>query len=68
MNSMLTSIACYKILKSTMYAIKHTVKDETSRHVFIQEFAASLNRLGVLSNTNEQLFREEAYLYMHAKF
>ena len=53
-------------LRATMYALKATVKDETTWHVFIQDWAASLNRKGLLSNTNEQLFREWAYSYMRA--
>jgi hypothetical protein len=53
-----------EILGAIMYALKQTVKDETLWHVFIQDLAASLNRKGLLSSTNEQLFREWTYSYM----
>ena len=56
-----------KILYATMSTLKSTVKDETTWHVFIQDFAACLNRAGRLSNKYEQLFREEAYAFMRAK-
>jgi hypothetical protein len=55
------------MLKATMYALKASLKDETTLHVFIQDWAASLNRKGLLSNTNEQLFREWAYSYIGAE-
>jgi hypothetical protein len=55
------------LLKATMYALKASLKDETTLHVFIQDWAASLNRKGLLSNTNEQLFREWAYSYISAE-
>lgn len=55
------------MLKATMYSLKATVKDPTTWHVFIQDWAASLNRKHLLSNTNEQLFREWAYSYMNAE-
>jgi len=58
-----------EILGAVMYALKQTLKDvedQVKARVFIQDWAASLNRKGLLSNTNEQLFREWAYSYMHA--
>jgi len=55
------------MLKATMYSLKATVTNKTTWHVFIQDWAASLNRKGLLSNTNEQLFREWAYDYMLAE-
>jgi hypothetical protein len=58
-----------EILGAVMYTLKETVahyiKDETTWHIFIQDFAAALNRRGLLSNENEQLFREHAYQFMH---
>jgi len=58
---------CEKLLYATLSSLKSTVKDETTWHVFIQDLAASLNRAGMLQNTYEQLFREEAYIFMRAK-
>jgi hypothetical protein len=60
-------ILAEKLLLATMSALKSTAKDVTTWHVFIQDMAAALNRAGVLSNTNVQLFREVAYAYMNAK-
>jgi hypothetical protein len=54
-----------EIIGAVMYTLKQTVKDETTWHVFIQDFAAALNRRGLLSNTNVQPFREYAYQFMH---
>ena len=56
-----------KLLEAFMYSVKQSVKDETTWHVFIQEFAAALNRQKILSNTNEQPFREWAYRYIHGQ-
>ena len=53
-----------EIIGAVMHTLKQTVKDETTWHVFIQDFAAALNRRGLLSNTNEQPFRESAYQFM----
>jgi hypothetical protein len=55
------------MLKATMYSLKATVKSQPTWRVFIQDWAASLNRKGLLSNTNTQLFREWAYDYMRAE-
>lgn len=52
-----------KIITAAMFAAKHTCS-ETGQRVFVQDFAASLNRHGLLSNKNVQAFREYAYQYM----
>jgi hypothetical protein len=56
-----------KLLYSTMRALKTTVKDPTTWHVFIQDFAASLNRSGLLNKTSAKVFTEQAYAFMTAK-
>lgn len=51
------------LLFAALYAAKG-IPDITDKRVWIQEFAASLNRKALLSNDNVQPFREYGYQYM----
>ena len=52
------------IFKSAMYAAKSASLGKTGERVFIQEFAAALNRKGLLSNPDVGSFCEWAYDYV----
>jgi len=56
-----------KIFESALYAAKTTMKDPTERRVFVQDFAASLNRKGLLASELVDKFCEHGYTYMEAK-
>jgi len=51
-------------ISAALFAAKTTITERNTQRVFIQDFAASLNRKGLLSNTNVQPFREYGYQYM----
>ena len=53
-----------KAVSAALFAAKATIIDRNAQRVFIQDFAAALNRRGLLSNTNVQPFREYGYQYM----
>lgn len=55
-----------KMFEAAMYAAKTTMKDATERRVFVQDFAASLNRRGLLINENVDDFTKFGYIYMEA--
>lgn len=52
------------LFTSAMHAAKSSSLGKTGERVFIQEFAAALNRKGLLSNDKVQEFREYGYQYM----
>lgn len=53
-----------RVMQAAMYAAKTTLAEGTPQRVFVQDFAAILNRRELLSNTNVQPFREYGYQYM----
>lgn len=55
---------CLDMLESTLYVAKATLPEGSPRRVFIQDFAASLNRKGLLANEDVDKFREYGYQYM----
>lgn len=55
----LYSSAC-QVLDAALYAVKVTCKDPTHRSVFVQDFAASLNRRRLLKNDDVERFWEAA--------
>lgn len=56
-----------KMFEATMFAAKTTMKDATERRVFIQDFAASLNRKRLLTNENVEDFIKYGYIYMEVE-
>lgn len=56
-----------KIFKAALYAAKATIAEPSSRRVFIQDFAASLNRAGLLRNALVDAFCKYGYAYMAIK-
>jgi len=56
-----------KVFESAMYSAKTTMKEASERRVFIQDFAAALNRRGLLRNEVVDRFCEYGYTYMEAK-
>jgi len=56
-----------KMFEATMFAAKTAMKDAHERRVFIQDFAASLNRKGLLINENIDDFMKYGYIYMEAQ-
>lgn len=38
------------MIKSLLYALNCNIKDETTKHLVIDDFLASMNRKGILSN------------------
>jgi len=52
-------------MRAVMYALKVSISDPPAWRVFIQDFAASLNRKGLLANSNVDKFTEYAYAYMN---
>lgn len=56
-----------QIFESTLYAAKTTMKDATERRVFIQDFAAALNRHGLLRSELVDAFMRHGYVYMEAE-
>ena len=49
---------------AALFAARSTITDWNQQRVFIQDFAASLNRKELLSNTNVLLFLEYGYKYI----
>jgi len=54
------------IFDATLFAAKTTMKDASERRVFIQDFAASLNRKGLLPTEFVDAFCKHGYVYMEA--
>jgi hypothetical protein len=52
------------MLQSALYAAKVTLPKGSPRRVFIQDFAASLNRKHILPNENYDKFQRLGYEYM----
>lgn len=52
------------LVKSALYAAKTTLPRGTLRRLFIQEFAASLNRKHTLPNENVEKFHKLGFQYM----
>lgn len=62
--AVMESPAC-KVLRAAFYAGKYGVFNESStQRVFVQEFAASLNRKGMLKNPSVDQFTRLGYEYM----
>ncbi|MCS7124546.1 MAG: hypothetical protein NZ932_03925 [Candidatus Bathyarchaeota archaeon] len=59
----LSSQKC-KVLSAALYVAKTTLPKGSSRRVFIQDFAAALNRRKVLSNDLVDEFQQLGYRYM----
>jgi hypothetical protein len=55
----LYSSAC-QVLDAALYAVKTTCNDPTHQRVFIQDFAASLNRRRLLTNKDVEPFWKAA--------
>jgi len=56
----------FRLLEAVMYAAKTTMKDATERRVFIQDFAAALDRHDLLGSEFVDLFSKHGYVYMEA--
>jgi len=56
--------AAFSLLESAMFAAYTTVPKGSPRRVFVQDFAASLNRKGLLRNEYVDKFCEYGYKYM----
>jgi len=54
------------LFESALYAAKTTMKDATERRVFIQDFAAALNRRALLDSELIDAFSKHGYVYMEA--
>lgn len=52
------------IVRSALYAAKSSLPKGSPRRVFIQDFAASLNRKQILPNENVDEFHKLGYEYM----
>jgi len=61
------STAC-RVLRSSLYSARETIRDRSSRRVFIQDLATSLERRGLLKREDVEQFTGLGYLYTEESF
>ena len=53
-----------RVVQAAMYSAKQTIKDWNGRRVFVQDFAAALNRRHLLTYDKYDEFTKLGYDYM----